>query len=376
MEQVSHDLAALGAPLVRLLGDPPALVAALARDLQSFAVVTDFDPLRHKRLWLSRAAAALTAPLYEVDARNVVPCFVASQKAEYMARTLRPKIHRLLPEFLDDFPAPAPLDQRFTGWPPSADLTSVRSALGLEGVLAPSGCTPGEAAGLAALADFIAQRLHGYATARNSPVVNGQSNLSAWLHFGMLSAQRVALSVASAAAPQEDIQAFLEELIVRRELADNFCLYTPEYDSPKGFPAWARASLAAHEADPRPALYDMAAFEAGATHDPAWNAAQLQMVHTGKMHGYMRMYWGKKILEWSPSAGAALHVANTLNDRWQLDGRDPNGYAGTAWCIGGVHDRPWAARPVFGQVRSMTLAGLGRKFNVAAYVRAVEELTR
>jgi deoxyribodipyrimidine photo-lyase len=167
------------------------------------------------------------------------------------------------------------------------------------------------------------------------------------------------------------MESFLEELIVRRELSDNFCSHTPDYDSFSCFPSWARETLDRHRHDPRQYLYGPEQFEGAATHDPLWNAAQSEMVRTGKMHGYLRMYWAKKILEWSASPEEALETAILLNDRYELDGRDPNGYAGIAWSIGGVHDRPWPERPVYGKIRSMTFQGCRKKFDVDAYVRMV-----
>ena len=165
----------------------------------------------------------------------------------------------------------------------------------------------------------------------------------------------------------------MEELIVRRELSMNFCYYDPDYDSLACLPDWARETLAAHADDPRTYVYDLAAFEAARTHDPYWNAAQLEMVRTGKMHGYMRMYWGKKILEWTPDPAEAFRVALTLNNRYELDGRDPNGYAGVAWCFG-KHDRAWKERAVYGKVRYMSAGGLERKFDIEAYVQQVDQM--
>ena len=168
--------------------------------------------------------------------------------------------------------------------------------------------------------------------------------------------------------PREAQDAFLEELIVRRELSDNFCFYNPDYDRFSGFPAWAQKTLNDHRRDPRPYLYRREEFEAARTHDPLWNAAQTEMVRRGKMHGYLRMYWAKKILEWTASPEEALETAIYLNDRYELDGRDPNGYAGIAWSIGGVHDRAWKERPVFGKIRYMSYQGCAGKFPVRDYL--------
>lgn len=375
LEAVRDGLMARGIAFVQLLGDPAIQVGNLARTLDAHAVVSDFDPLRHKRHWLATLCESTVCPVQEVDAHNVVPCFIASDKAEYMARTLRPKIHRHLPEFLDDLPEP-PKQSRPSGANPGGITRDQleRAIPHLKTAHLPSNFQPGEAAALTALERFVTSGLHGYSTRRNDPSLDGQSGLSPWLHFGMLSAQRTALAVASSMAPSEDKQAFLEELIVRRELADNFCLHHADYDSTSCYPDWARRTLAKHAGDPRPYLYSKHELEAGQTHDPAWNAAQLEMTATGKMHGYMRMYWGKKLLEWTSSPDEAQEIAVYLNDRYELDGRDPNGYAGIAWSIGGVHDRPWAERPVFGQVRYMNFQGLKRKFDVEAYIAKVDML--
>jgi deoxyribodipyrimidine photo-lyase len=204
-------------------------------------------------------------------------------------------------------------------------------------------------------------------------VASGQSNLSPYLHFGQISAQRVALEVSSSSVEESPQQQFLEELIVRRELSDNFCYYNRNYDSIDGFPSWARTSLDKHAKDRRPYIYSLERFEHAETHDELWNAAQMEMIRTGKMHGYLRMYWAKKILEWTRNAADALKIAIFLNDRYELDGRDPNGYAGCAWSIGGVHDRAWFERPVFGKIRYMSYNGCKSKFDVESYIAEVKK---
>ena len=174
--------------------------------------------------------------------------------------------------------------------------------------------------------------------------------------------------IKSSSLSNSDKDVFLEELIVRRELSDNFCEYEPSYDYFEGFHPWAKKTLNQHREDKRDYLYTRGKFEYAETHDPLWNAAQNQMRLAGKMHGYMRMYWAKKILEWSPSPEIALQVAIDLNDKYELDGRDPNGYAGIAWSIGGVHDRAWFDRPVYGKIRYMNFNGCKSKFNVQKYI--------
>jgi deoxyribodipyrimidine photo-lyase len=219
---------------------------------------------------------------------------------------------------------------------------------------------------------FMALGLDRYDQTSRDPNAHGLSGLSPWLHFGQIAPQSVALE-AVASPRTEGQQAFLEQLIVRRELADNFCMHNPHYDSIGGIPAWGRATLDKHRDDIREYVYARDAWERAATHDPLWNAAQHEMVRTGSMHGYMRMYWAKKILEWSKTPEDAIRTAIYLNDRYQLDGRDPNGYVGVLWSMGGLHDRPWKERSVFGTVRYMNAAGCKRKFDVERYVEKNRE---
>jgi deoxyribodipyrimidine photo-lyase len=227
---------------------------------------------------------------------------------------------------------------------------------------------PGAHAANKNLKDFCSQRLQKYAALRNDPNTNYLSHLSPYLHFGQLSAQRVALAVQHADAERESKDAYLEELIVRRELADNFCLYNKNYDKVAGAHAWAQKTIAEHVSDIREFIYTPDEFEKAQTHDELWNAAQLQMAKEGKMHGFMRMYWAKKILEWSPDVQTAIDIALYLNDKYELDGTDPNGVVGVMWSICGVHDRAWTERSIFGKVRYMNYSGCKRKFDVQAYI--------
>lgn len=381
LAETARLIEAAGARFCLCLGDPAQEIPRLMAALRPLAVFTDFDPLRLKRSWAAAVAKDLSAPLFEVDSRNVVPCRLASDKAEYMARTLRPKIHRLLPDFLDE-PGPLPplSDAGFPALPDGlcADHREIFARDEPQGVARPARpcAAPGEEAARLRLARFVEHGLAAYADARNDPAKDGQSGLSPYLHFGQLSAAEVARRVMDAGhAPEASRRAFIEELVVRRELSDNFCLHRPDYDAPSAFPDWARKTLAEHENDPRPALYTEDRLENAATDDPLWNAAQQEMLVTGRMHGYLRMYWCKKLLEWTPDAARAQALAIALNDRHQLDGRETNGYAGIAWSLGGVHDRPWPARPVFGTVRFMSLRGAASKFSIPDYIRRVEALT-
>ena len=369
LEATCATLRANNIPVLVRCGDPEAEIARVCAAVRPGLVVTDFDPLRIKRQWLHALIAERVASLHEVDSRNIVPCRFASDHREFSARTLRPKVHRLLDQFLTAFPTLSPHPHP---WPEPVDVPDfavLRAGLRVGTNVGPvDWLQPGETAARETLERFLSERLPGYGE-RNDPNTTVCSDLSPYLHFGMISAQRVLLRLREGGHRGEQADSFTEELVVRRELADNYVMYTEPYDQLAGFPAWAQQTLEAHTRDPRPHLYDENTLEAAATSDPLWNAAQLQMVRTGKMHSYMRMYWAKKILEWSPEPAAALRIAIRQNDRYSLDGRDSNGYAGIAWSIGGVHDRGWTERPVFGKIRYMNDRGAARKFNVKQYIQ-------
>lgn len=376
LREVEKDLRRLNIGFHLVTGEPASVVPRLLADLDAAALVTDFDPLRLKREWVDGVAGELRIPFLRVDAHNIVPCLAASPKREFGAYTLRPKLRRLLPEFSEEFPVirryPFGGSEAGAG---GVDWSSVEQGLRVDRSVGPvSWIRPGERAAARALENFLETHLAHYARAGNDPVADVQSHLSPYLHFGQLSTQRVALEARRFDADIPAQEAFLEQLVVRRELSDNFCFYEPTYDRFEGFPAWARLTLDAHRHDSRPYLYTLKEFAEARTHDPLWNAAQQQMVASGRMHGYMRMYWAKKILEWTESPQEAMHVAVYLNDRYELDGRDPNGYTGIAWSLGGVHDRAWGERPVFGKIRYMSAGGAKRKFDVAAYIKKVVAL--
>jgi deoxyribodipyrimidine photo-lyase len=370
LQEVENRLAELNIPFFLLIGSPEQELPAFLAKHQISGLVTDFDPLRIKQQWKKEVAAHIKSSIYEVDARNIVPCWEASSKKEYAAYTLRPKIHRALPEFLKDFPLaqkhpfPWPKKVKKTNWDEAEiSLKIDRSVPEIDWLL------PGEKAAAATLDCFLTKKLSAYASRRNDPTEDGVSNLSPYLHFGQISAQRVALQLKKKKVNKESKDGFLEELIVRRELSDNFCFYNQDYDRFAGFPEWAQKTLNEHRGDQREYLYSLEQFEDGKTHDDLWNAAQMEMVHRGKMHGYLRMYWAKKILEWTGSAEEALEVAILLNDKYELDGRDTNGYVGIAWSVGGVHDRAWKERPIFGKIRYMSYGGCKAKFDVNSYIK-------
>jgi deoxyribodipyrimidine photo-lyase len=347
-------------------GSPVTQVPRVAR--RAAMVVTDRGYLRHQREWRTQVAGSLECPLVQVETDAVVPVESASLKAEYAAATLRPRIGRILLRYL------VPVRRREAVAPqlrfdePSIDLTDVDAVLEALRVDTTVGrvhtLRGGTSEAERLLVTFLDEKLEDYERLRSNPAEQCSSQLSPYLHFGQISPLHVALMARDRGGPGAD--AFLEQLIVRRELSLNYAYYTTAYDRIAALPRWAHDTLTAHEADPRPYVYDLDALEQATTHDPYWNAAQLEMVRTGSMHNYMRMYWGKKILEWSPTPADAFERALYLNNRWQLDGRDPNSYAGVAWCFG-MHDRPWQERPVFGKVRYMNAAGLERKFPIRDY---------
>lgn len=370
-------------PFFFLRGDPGDKIPQFVNDYNIGTLVTDFSPLRIKTQWIEKIIPGISIPFFEVDTHNVVPCWEASQKQEYAAHTFRPKLYGLLPEFLEEFPELEPNSVTPEISNRNGLLETLSSVQGTEikAILPeeisfkneyllsePEHFEPGEKAAREVMESFIADRLDSYGTLRNDPTKNVLSNLSPYLHFGQISAQRVVLEVETAKSNPESKKAFLDEILVWKEISDNFCYYNSGYDRFESFPVWARESLDAHRHDRRSHIYTLEEFEAGKTHDPLWNASQVELLRTGKMHGYMRMYWAKKILEWSESPEKALEIAICLNNRYELDGRDPNGYAGIAWSIGGVHDRAWKDREVTGKIRYMSYEGCKRKFDVKSYI--------
>ena len=368
LEKVALRLHSLGIRFNLLKGDPVTIVPKFLDERKASGLVMDFDPLRGRQQWKERIATKIDIPFHEVDAHNIVPCRVASSKQAFGAYTLRPSVKRLIPEFLDEYPALVPAGNHIPGALAFQADGVLHELKPDPGVPEQNWLIPGEKEAMRQLEKFIEEKLDRYAADKNDPNLRATSGLSAYLHFGQLSAQRVALEIVKRVPASLSTAGFLEELIVRRELADNYCFYNPCYDSFEGFPDWAKKTLNQHRTDERSYAYCRDQFEQAATHDRLWNAAQNQMVKTGYMHGYMRMYWAKKILEWSASPEEALGTAIYLNDRYQLDGRDPNGYTGCAWSIGGVHDRAWSERPVYGKIRYMNDKGAARKFDVKKYV--------
>lgn len=365
------------------------------------AIVLDFSPLKGPQQRANHLAKNLNCLVAQVDTHNTIPVWQTSDHQEYAARTIRPKIHRLLPDFFETAPTlpiyplanlqlPAKNSIIFPN-PTATDWQSITDF-----VIAPSNqqqlaWQPGEVAAQTQLNIFLTERLTNFGFYRNDPNQTVCTDLSPYLHFGMISATTIMSNAlrhinldldtvltydrSTPLTPQtlssqlelHSVATLLEELIVRKELADNFCFHNPNYDSLAGAPDWAQQTLAKHQSDLRSLNYSLEELACAKTADPAWNAAQTQLIKTGKLHGYLRMYWAKQLLLWTPNAKTAITFAITLNDRYSLDGGDPNGYAGILWSLAGLHDRPWQERPIFGTIRTMTATGLARKFNLGAY---------
>lgn len=368
LREVEASLRVLKIPFYILRGDPAETVPKFVAQHVVGEVVTDFNPLRFADEWRTQVASLISVRMTEVDAHNIVPCWYASPKEEFAAYTFRPKVVRLLPEFLTNFPK---LEAAMPSavLPPEIDFTRLLSTVKIDrSVLAVTWLLPGSLAAQKQLHKFCDHRLERYDQDRNDPNKEGQSHLSPYLHFGQLSAQRVALTVKKTLVPIAAREAYLEELIVRKELADNYCYYNHNYDQVEGAHAWAKKTIAARKGDAREYVYTLAVLDEAHTHDDLWNAMQKQLVSLGKLHGWCRMYWAKKILEWTPDTQTAINYALYLNDRYELDGSDPNGVAGVMWSIAGVHDRAWSERPIFGKIRYMNYAGAKRKFTIKTYI--------
>jgi deoxyribodipyrimidine photo-lyase len=350
-------------------------------------VVTDDYPVFIPAAHNSSVPGKIGVSYLAVDSNCIVPTSVYD-KREYAAYTIRPKIRRELTRFLrplarvrlkhpwNDDLLPESV-RRLRTLVDERDIPTLVAASEVNHSIAPSKAFHGGVKyARRNLKTFIEHKLSNYATDSNQPSRHGTSELSPWLHFGHISALEVALEVHEYAAEHRvNAEEFLEELIVRRELAFNFARYAEKVDSLDILPDWCRKTLGKHAKDERPALYTLEQLERAETHDALWNATQKEMLLRGKIHGYYRMYWGKKIIEWSRTYEEALRTMLHIHDVYALDGRDPNTYTNVLWCFG-LHDRPWSERPVFGQIRYMSLDGMKRKTDVEAYIKQIEYLER
>jgi len=367
--------------LRRRLSDPNDVLYRLAGD--AACVVSDDYPTYIAAKHNASVPQRLGVRYEVVDSSCIVP-MSRLEKREYAAYTIRPKIRRLLPGYLKPCPAvevahewtlPVPA---FHTEVTASLVPSLVAACEIDHSVRPSiSFTGGRLAAEKALDGFLERNLRRYARDRNEPSAHATSGLSPYLHFGQISSLEVALA-AQRHASEHDLIAdeFLEELIVRRELSFNYARHVESLASLENLPTWARQTLLQHADDRRDPSYSYEQFEQAQTHDALWNACQKEMLLRGKIHGYYRMYWGKKIIEWSPTCQAALETMVHIHDRYALDGRDPNTYTGILWCFG-LHDRPWQTRPIFGSIRYMSYEGMKRKTSVDGYLReiALLELT-
>jgi deoxyribodipyrimidine photo-lyase len=377
VRDAQESLEGRGIKFVVQKGTPDEVALRLGQNASM--IVSDGAYLRPERSWRQRVAEEAGCHVVRVEPNVVVPVELASDKRETTARTLRPKIRRHLDEFLVELlPTEIEKGSLGLGIEGGIDLSDIDAVLG--GMSIDKSVEPlrhlytgGLTAAKEKLAEFIENKLNGYAGHRNQPHSDHVSHMSKYLHFGQISPVYLALRIREASALQEDVETYLEELIVRRELTINFCFYTPDYDSFSCIPDWAKQTLREHQEDGREHLYTREELEGAGTHDPYWNAAMTEAISTGYVHNHMRMYWGKKILEWSASPEEAHETTMYLMDKYFLDGRDANTYANIAW-VYGQHDRGLAERAVFGKVRYMSAGGLERKGKPEGYVEKVERL--
>jgi deoxyribodipyrimidine photo-lyase len=350
---------------------PDHSLLRFCEEVKPAMVIGDENPMREPNSWREIASKKLRIPLWTVDADVIVPSKLL-EKAQYAAHIIRPRLQAQLKTYLiasrnPSARVPWQKPARLMALDPHFDITEKWK---LDRSVSPvADWRGGSTEALRLLTEFVAHKLRHYDTQRNHPEVDHTSRLSPYLHFGHISPITVALAVQRSSAPKADKEAFLNQLIVWRELAVNLVRFNPDYDNFECGEPWAHRTLAKHAQDSRPVLYTARQLEQAQTHDQLWNAAQMQMVTTGWMHNYVRMYWAKKILEWSKSPAEAYRTAVYLNDKYLLDGRDPNGYAGIAWSIVGKFDRPWFERPIFGQIRYMSAASTGKKFDSKKYIQ-------
>lgn len=357
---------------------PKQTVAKLAKN--AALIVTDDFPCFIIPQHNERISARAKVPVFAVDSNGIIP-MSKFEKEEYGAYTIRPKIKKLLDNYLKPLPDEKVIIKSLdlhVDCPETpvtaATISKLVSDCDIDhSIKASEYYHGGTRNGRKRLNQFVSEILPDYETARNKPNVDGSSRLSPYLHFGFLSPLEIALAVCDADAPQGAKDAYLEELIVRRDLSYNFTRHNSKYESLESLPAWVQKTMREHAGDERQFLYTLEELEAGQTHDELWNAAQREMVVTGEMHNYVRMLWGKNVIAWSPSYEVAFETLVHLNNKYCLDGRNPNSYAGILWCFG-KHDRPWMERPVFGMMRYMTSGSTGKKFDSKKYIEWTKRL--
>lgn len=357
---------------------PKDTVAKLAKD--AVLLVTDDFPCfiipDHNKAIVKKAEI----PVYAVDSNGVIP-MSRFEKEEYAAYTIRPKVKKVLGDYLKPFKKEkisVKADKLKIDCPDTEvnekNIEKLVSECAIDHSVKPSFLYHGGTEnGRKRLKKFVKNILEDYDEARNKPEKDGSSRLSSYLHFGFLSSLEIALAVKDSDAPQASKDAYLEEIIVRRELSYNLTRFNPHYDSLKALPDWVQQTMRKHITDARAPIYSLEQLEFSKTYDELWNAAQREMVETGEIHNYVRMLWGKNVIGWTRSYEEAFEILVHLNNKYCLDGRNPNSYAGILWCFG-KHDRPWMERPVFGTMRYMTSNSTGKKFDSKKYIEWTKTL--
>ena len=376
LQETAQTIRGYGAAFIIKAGDPCEIIKELSES--SSMIVFDFAYLDFMKAVRKKISAQTACRVVQVEGNVVVPVAAASSKEEYSAATLRPKVSAVISKYLNSEEEITELKNKISD-PQIESLTEQQAKEYIKKFRTnnryfdESRFIGGYSHARQKLDDFIKYKLHNYADMKNDPTSEVQSDLSPYLHFGQISPVYIANQITKVLS--ESAQEYLEELIVRRELAHNFVMYNDDYAQYNSVPAWAKKTLAEHLSDPREHCYSQKQLEDAQTHDEYWNSAQNELLLTGKMHNYMRMYWGKKIIEWSETPQKAFEIMVYLNDRYEMDGRDPSGYAGICWCFG-KHDRPWSPRSIFGNVRYMNDKGLERKFKIQKYVQRIKDLKK
>jgi deoxyribodipyrimidine photo-lyase len=381
LPDIEHDLAERNVSFV-VRRPPENALEKLVVELGAAVVVGDENPMREPERWRQVLAHRIDVPYWTVDADVIVPSSHFT-KHFYALQFFRPKLYAEMPKYVKQAHAPQHKAKHawkrphgFESFKVGEDVTAGWGKPFDRSVQPVDAFTGGTHAAQKLLAEFVRHKLAEYDTVRNHPERDGTSKISPALHFGHIGPLTVVRAVEDAIAkgyaPETTREAFYGEVLAWRELSVNFVKYVPEYDTIHCAPEWAKQTLRKHARDQKPHLYTREELEKHETHDELWNAAQQQMMDHGWMHNYMRMYWAKKILEWSKHAGEAWETCVYLDDKYFLDGRDPNGYSGVAWAIGGVHDRPWFEREIFGTIRYMSGASTGKKFHSKRYIENVQ----
>lgn len=386
LKEVKEIALKFGISFILKLGNPTETIKPLLKDAD--ALFLDMGYLKYQKELRENVLAYILKEEHDIhvemiDTDLIVPVLVASQKVEYGAYTIRPKIRKLIENFRDFYKIETVVKQHALTFESDLDLSNterilkqlpidheVKKSLYYHG---------GYVEGMKRFYEFITDKINQYPLS-NDPSLDLTSKLSLYLHFGQISSlelyERLYLLVSQGKINGEAFDAFVEQLIIRRELAHNYVYYHKDYDKFESMTeSWAYQTMETHQEDIRTYLYTINDYETFKTHDQSFNAAMKEMVFTGYMHNYMRMYWAKKIIEWSHTHKEAFETITYLNNKYFIDGRDANSYTGIAWCFG-KHDRPWQERPIFGKLRYMNQAGLNRKFDMNHYINRMNAFTK